>query len=350
MPTRRPAAQASLFAESSPQPSACQPVGAAALDDELTALAGRMPAGLWLGGSTWSFPGWAGLVYDRTYSEGQLARHGLAAYARHPLLKAVGVDRTYYAPVPARELAAYADVVPADFRFFVKAHEALTLPRFPDQPRYGALRGQANRRFLDPPYASEEVIGPILEGLGTRTGGILFQFSPTTATGPLATSPEAFAEALGHFLAALPRGPFYAIELRSAELLVPAYAAALRAAGACHCLSVYGGMPDLRRQVVAVDAGSAPALFVRWVVRPSWSYATARERCLPFARLVEEDPVNRRAIAQLCVKASRRGLPALVAVHNLAEGSAPLSIALLAREIAAQLAAGENQPSSTSSS
>src|SRR5262249_40602829 len=104
-------------------------VGAAATDAGLRQLAERMPPGIHLGTSSWSFPGWAGIVYDRPASSLQLARHGLAAYAQHPLLRAVGIDRTYYAPLSVAEFSRYADVVPAAFRFLVKAHEACTIVR-----------------------------------------------------------------------------------------------------------------------------------------------------------------------------------------------------------------------------
>ncbi|HEY6323978.1 MAG TPA: hypothetical protein VJA16_20740, partial [Thermoanaerobaculia bacterium] len=65
-------------------PALAAAVGAAVPSPEVVALAARLPAGIHLGGSTWSFPGWAGLVYDRAHPAARLARHGLAAYARHP--------------------------------------------------------------------------------------------------------------------------------------------------------------------------------------------------------------------------------------------------------------------------
>src|SRR5215470_3113347 len=99
-------------------------VGPAAQPAEVLDLAARLPAGVHLGGSTWSFPGWAGLVYDRPYPTARLAHDGLAAYARHPLLRAVGIDRTHYRPLPAEDLARYAEAVPDGFLFLVKAHEA----------------------------------------------------------------------------------------------------------------------------------------------------------------------------------------------------------------------------------
>src|SRR5262245_5955808 len=81
------------------------------------------------------------------------------AYAKHPLLRAVGIDRTYYAPISADQFAAYAAQVPDGFRFLVKAHELCTIPRFGPQNRYNAAPGEPNPQFLDPAYATEQV-GP----------------------------------------------------------------------------------------------------------------------------------------------------------------------------------------------
>jgi hypothetical protein len=88
-------------------------VATAWLDEELFALARRLPPAVYLGTSSWSFPGWQGIVYSKPYSEAQLARHGLEAYAQHPLLRMVGLDRGYYQPIAQSEFGRYASQVPA---------------------------------------------------------------------------------------------------------------------------------------------------------------------------------------------------------------------------------------------
>src|SRR5262245_28797051 len=95
-PRSRARDQLDLFHTPAQPPSE---VGSVAVPPALADVARRLPRSVRLGTSSWSFPGWQGIVYDRSASETQLARHGLAAYARHPLLRAVGVDRTYYAPI-----------------------------------------------------------------------------------------------------------------------------------------------------------------------------------------------------------------------------------------------------------
>src|SRR5690606_13926870 len=106
-------------------------VGPARPATDAASLAAALPRGLRLGTSSWSFPGWAGIVYAAPATETDLARFGLAAYARHPLLRTVCVDRSYYRPVEERTFARWASEVPEDFRFVMKADRRLVEPEGP---------------------------------------------------------------------------------------------------------------------------------------------------------------------------------------------------------------------------
>lgn len=338
--------QRSLFGDD----PAAHAVGPAAPAPEdaggFAALAARLPASLRLGTSSWSFPGWHGIVYDRAASGAVLAREGLAAYARHPLLRAVGVDRGFYAPVPEVDFAAYRAAVPEDFRFVVKAPGDCTFPR--RRRKDGAWAD--NPRFLDPLFALDHAIGPARAGLGDRLGAILFQFPPLPRLSA-ADAAEIVAR-LATFLDALAHVAPCAVEVRSPALLLPSYAAALAGTGAVPGLVVHPSMPgvDVQAEVLApalrpatapaTAPGTAPGtvetrpLIVRWMLGHGQAYEAARDRYAPFDRLVDEDPVARRAIAGLCRTALDAGRPALVIANNKAEGSAPLTIFALAREIA----------------
>lgn len=337
MRRRPPPSQLALFPDlTAPAeraaPASKRVVAPAAAPGELHELARGLPAGLRMGTSSWSFPGWAGLVYAGTYTQRQLARGGLAAYGQHPLLRAVGIDRTYYGPVQAAELARYAAVVPGAFRFLVKAHEVCTLARFPGHARYGSQRDQDNPLFLDPAYARDACVAPFVEGLGARAGVLLFQLAPQPAA--RLGGADRFAERLHAFLSALPRGPLYAVEVRNPGLLTPRYAEAVRAAGACHCVNAISGMPDPVSQWRITGGEQAPALVVRWMLARHLRYEEARARYTPFDRIVDPDPRACQGIAALVRRACALGLPAYVMVNNKAEGSAPLSIVRLARELA----------------
>lgn len=305
-----------------------RPVGPAALPDEIAHLARALPAEVRLGTSSWSFPGWAGLVYDHEAPQAQLARQGLAAYAKHPLLRSVGIDRTFYAPISATAFAEYAVAVPEDFRFLVKAANLCTSPGL-----RSADGGYApNDRYLDPVFATEQVVGPMVEGLGPKAGPLVFQFPPQG--GAAVRDPGRFAERLGRFLDALPLGPLYAVELRDRELFGPEYLSALEAARARHCFCVHPRMPSIADQWALARGAREGPLVVRWMLGGTLDYEAARDRYAPFDRLVDEDPASRAGIAELCLDHARRGLESFVIANNKAEGSAPGTVLKLAERIA----------------
>ena len=293
------------------------------------AVARRLPPTIRLGGMSWSYPGWAGSVYAGAASPRELARNGLPAYAAHPLLRTVEIDRSFYDPLTADAFRAYAAQVPEHFRFVVKAHEDCTIERFPPHARYGQRKGQANARFLDGAYAADTVVPPIVEGLGSKLGLILWQFPPQDAGGA-----GVFARRLGEFLRRLPRGPTYAVELRTAALLGPAYGDALAEAGAVHCHNVWTAMPPPQQQARLLPPATRRPLMMRWLLRWGDPYESAAARLEPFDRLREEDPMNRGQVAGLVTRAHLHGVPAIVTLDNKAEGCAPQSAFKLARAIA----------------
>ena len=313
-----------------------EPPAPAPATEALRELGVRLPLEIRLGTSSWSFPGWTGLVYAREATPEMLAREGLPAYARHPLLRTVGVDRTFYGPVPADTFRGWATSVPDDFRFMVKAHEALTVPRFPLHERYGTRRGEENPTFLDPAYARDLVIAPLVEGLGAKAGPLVFQFPPqdVQALG----GPSGFADRLHAFLAALPPGPLYAVELRNRELYSPDVADVLEDVGVVPVLSVWGHLPPLPQQAWRLRARAGSALVIRWMLPPDLGYEEARELYAPFDRLANENPEVRGDIATLVTEAFGEGRPVYVTVNNKAEGSAPVSVERLAAAVVARLA------------
>ena len=333
---KRPAGdeQLHLFAppSSSEAPAGrTQQINPAPLPPDIEALAASLPETIRLGTSSWSFPGWEGLIYDRPAPQATLSREGLPLYSQHPLLRTVGVDRTYYRPMTAAQFADYAAQVPETFRFLVKAHEYCTLAGFGDHPRYGTRRGQPNHLFLDPHYATQEVIGPFTDGLKDKAGPLLFQFSPQDHT-DLAGS-GSFVERLYQFLDRLPRGPVYAVELRNTTLFTPEYVDALSAVGACHCLNGHPSMPPVHEQATLVQPERSRAVVVRWMQARHLSYQAAKHKYAPFNHIVDADLTSRRAIAELCLDSSVRRQPSYVIVNNKAEGCAPLSIVQLAQQI-----------------
>lgn len=308
-------------------------VGPAEVPEDLRAVADRLPANLHLGTSSWSFPGWAGSVYDREASTTVLSRKGLAAYAKHPLLRAAGVDRTFYAPVAASVLAEYAASVPDDFLFLVKAPQAVTDPAVRDAR--GRSTGEANPLFLDSAWAAERSVAPFVEGLGTKGGVLLFQFVPLgrDAIG----EPLAFAERLARFLRGLPAGVPYAVEIRDRALARADVAEIVADAGAAWCLNVHPTMPSIPEQRKLAPPREDRPVVVRWMLHSGLGYEAARDKYAPFDRLVDEDLPSRNAIADILAEAARARRIAIAIANNKAEGSAPWSLFRLAGAVVERL-------------
>lgn len=324
-PMERPAAPG-------PTPSGVEP---AAASDTLRELGAALPPGLIFGTSSWSYAGWVGSVYARSYTDSRLARQGLPAYAGHPLLRGVGLDRGFYAPLTVQDYARYASQVPEGFRFLVKAPALVT---------DATLRGehgepaQPNAAFLDATLAVDQFVIPCLEGLGAKAGVLLFQFPPLPRS--LLADVPAFVERLRAFFSALPRGPLYAAEFRDAAVVTPRMVQMLDETGVRYGVGLHARMPSVERQARAVAAQGPGPLVVRWVLHPGLDYAGAKRRYSPFDRLVDEDKATRERLAALIAQTLRAGQPVFVILNNKAEGSAPLSIEALARSVREALEAG----------
>uniref|UniRef100_Q474J1 DUF72 domain-containing protein n=1 Tax=Cupriavidus pinatubonensis (strain JMP 134 / LMG 1197) TaxID=264198 RepID=Q474J1_CUPPJ len=310
-------------------------------DPAIDALARRLPPNLYLGTSSWSYNGWNGLVYDGEYSDNLLSRKGLAAYSRHPLLRAAGIDRGFYGPIPLADYLSYAAQVPEQFRFLVKAPASVCDAWLRGSDGVGRL---ANAAFLDAEIAIRDFITPATSGLGAKCGPLLFQLSPL---GSLANDAAAFLDRLDGFLSALPPldpsitpHACYAVEMRDPVLLTPRYIKLLRRYGVRFCLSARDRLPPVHRQASAqalMDAEAPGPLVLRWMLHAGRPYEVAESIYAPFNRLVDEDPETRDAIADLVVRTLNAGQSATVIISNKAEGSAPLTCIRLAEAIAARL-------------
>ena len=340
-------------AEPDPPPMRGAVVAPAEVEEALLRLGRRLPESVFLGTSSWSFPGWRGIVYRDQYAEAQLARNGLAAYAQHPILRTVGIDRGFYQPLAVDDLAHYVRQVPAHFRFLIKAPALVTdaLRRSGSDGARASSRGatDTNPDFLDAALATERFVLPTLAGLGVHVGPLVFQLSPLPRAMLAGAAAHATIERIGAFVAALPRTvagiePAYAIEPRNAELLTPRFVHTLRAAGARLCLALHARMPAAARQSVALRALDADAdagdhwrmkgpLVVRWSLHGGLRYDQAKQRYAPFDRIVDADIPARGTLAHLIDVAVRSGQDAFVIVNNKAEGCAPLSCIELARAL-----------------
>jgi uncharacterized protein YecE (DUF72 family) len=286
-------------------------------------LARTRPSHVFLGTSSWTFPGWKGLVYPGEPTMDELVAHGLETYARHPLFNTVGIDRSYYAPLSSQDLSTYTRQLPPGFQCVMKVWSRVC--SYVD-PRTRAL----NADFLDPKRFVSDVLTPALASFKPHLGPLLFQMLPL-ARGEL-LAPPLFVAKLDRFFSELPRGPQYAVELRNPEWMTPGYFATLTRHGVAHVFNHWERMPTLGEQLARDGAFTAAFTVCRLLLPQGVGYDEAREAFAPFDRLQAPDAAMREDVARLVELAGKTQRQTWIIVNNKAEGSSPLTVrALLER-------------------
>lgn len=334
------ATSAAQPAKKAKAPKLAEPVNLLPPDAATRALAEALPRRLRLGTSSWTYPGWAGLLWDGDHPQTSLSRHGLAAYGQHPLLRTVSLDRNFYRALTATQYARYAGQVPDDFRFVVKAPSLVTdaLVRAEDG------RGmQANAAFLDAELAATEFALPALEGLGHKIGALVFQLSPLPPA-LLGRLPEVLAR-LATMLNALPAlqaaapDAVVAVEVRDPAFVTThaaAFQAVLREAGATYCLGLHPKLPPIAEQLPMLRSLWPGPLVCRWNlnrIHGPYGYEAAEKRYEPFGKILDPDPETCMALARVVAGTVGRGQNAFVTISNHAEGSAPQTVKTLAQTV-----------------
>jgi uncharacterized protein YecE (DUF72 family) len=110
---------------------------------------------LWVGTSGYSYKEWKGSFYPRDMPDKDM----LAAYARQ--LPAVEINNTFYRLPTAPLLKSWAEQVPEDFRFVLKASRRIT-----------------HIKRLSECEAETESLFKTAQTMGDRLGAILFQLPP----------------------------------------------------------------------------------------------------------------------------------------------------------------------------
>jgi uncharacterized protein YecE (DUF72 family) len=311
-------------------------------DPALQALAAALPPRVRLGTSSWTYPGWAGLMWDGEYPETLLSKEGLRAYAQHPLMRAVSVDRSFYRPLTQDQYARYAAQVPDDFRFVVKAPSHVTDALVRGEDGRGL---QPNPAFLDPALATQDFVAPALAGLGHKVGALVFQLSPMPRH-LLHNLPLVLQRLRTLLLAQPPLAPtapdgVLAVEVRDPEWLDPAFmpelAAVLRECSATWCLCLHAKMPRLADQLPLLRLLWPGPMVCRWNLNPlhgAYGYEDAQREYSPYDCIHDVDQDTRELLVRTIAGISNAGQNVFVTISNKAEGCAPLSAQALAEGLA----------------
>ncbi len=314
-----------------------EPMRQEALFDAATAE--RLPLVVRFGTSTWTYPGWKGVIYRKKYkNEREFKSASLAEYAQVPWFRTVGIDNTFYTPPSLQQLENYAAGIPSNFRWVSKVWERITIPRYPKHPRYGKNAGQVNHDFLNADLFANEVAERYSRpGILEHTGPFVFQFQ--TMSEQLLEDVN-FLASLHEFLQRLPREFRYAVEIRNPKLLTPEYFRILNEAGATHCFNHWHLMPPLKEQMKAAAAagGLTAPFYVSRILTPlGVTYENAVKMFEPYDQLKRPNMTMRQDVTRLAKRSIDRGCDAFIIVNNRSEGNAPMTIDAIGRLIISEL-------------
>jgi uncharacterized protein YecE (DUF72 family) len=283
--------------------------------------------GIYLGTSSWNYPGWLGQIYDpRRYSvRGRFAQRKfeqecLAEYAG--IFPTVGGDFSFYQFPSALMWQRIFEQLPAGYKLGLKVPEDITAYRFGNHARYGERAGMVNAHFMDAALVRDELLAP-LEPYRDKIGPVMFEFG-AIHDGPFLRV-EHFAERLAGLLGALPQGRFaLAVEVRNRGFLEAGgpYLSCLQRHGAAHCVSSWTHMPSAGEQLDIPGILTAPQVAARFLLRPGRTYEQAVELFSPYERIKEVYPEGREALRRLIERCRQQKLALFAFVNNRFEGNA----------------------------
>jgi uncharacterized protein YecE (DUF72 family) len=317
----------SLFPE-----SADRPPQAARLAPKLHALADQ---GVYFGTSSWKYEGWLGSIYDEDHyrTRGKLSRkkfeeNCLAEYAK--VFPTVCGDFAFYQFPSEQYWARLFEATPDDFLFGFKVPEDITVPVWPKHARYGTRAGQENEHFLDA-KAFERFFARRLDPYKEQVGPLIFEFGTfNRSTFP---TPADFMARLDPFLAALPEGFRFSVEIRNPDYLSPDYFDLLASRNVAHVFNAWTRMPVLEEQAQLPGAYTADFTVVRALLRKGRAYEQAVKSFEPYRLVQEPNEGAREGMRRIAERARKERRPAFLFVNNRLEGHAPGTIEAVADQL-----------------
>src|SRR6266851_1592254 len=294
------------------QPDLFGPEALPALNPEVVALARAIPPNIRFGTSTWTYDGWFGDVYHRSYRGLQPAKR-LEEYTRYPLFRTVGIDSAFYDPPSEEELQSYARALPPGFPCVSKVWDRITAQRLSQDAGQPGLAGMRNPDFLNAALFKEAVLGPYSRAFRDHAGCFVFEFQ--AMRGKDLPDPGAWAEELDGFLGGLPRVFRYAVELRSPELLRPLHGAVLARHGVAHVFNSWTEMPPIGAQLELPGTFPADFTVARALLRPGRRYADAVKLFEPYDRIRDPQPAVRQDLLRLIAEVMQRHMEGLILVN-----------------------------------
>jgi uncharacterized protein YecE (DUF72 family) len=283
-------------------------------------------SGVFIGTSSWKYSGWVGQLYDGTryewrgkFAQSRFEKNCLSEYAE--VFKTVCVDAAYYTFPSLKYLESLASQVPADFQFAFKVTDEITVKKFPNLARFGERAGKPNEHFLNAAAFEHGFLKPC-ESIRPRVGLLIFEFSRFYSSD--FEHGRDFVAALDSFLAELPQGWSYGIEMRNKHWLRPEYFGCLARHHVAHVFNSWTEMPPVDEQMALPGSRTNPDLVAaRFLLKPGRKYEEAVESFQPYDKTVEANKEARKAGVGLIQEGKQNpNRKTYIFINNRLEGNA----------------------------
>lgn len=283
---------------------------------------------IFIGTSSWKYLGWLDQIYsrERYTSRGRFAKKRFEAeclteYAE--VFPTVCGDFAFYQFPTPEFWANLFRQVPSRFQFALKVPEQITRMEFAKVARHAGPAGQRNDMFLNAELLKSGFLD-LLEPHRRNISVLIFEFGSLPRAH--AESPERFLDLLDRFLHNIGKNFRMAVEIRNAELLIPAYFDRLRQHGVAHVYSAWARMPDLPVQLALPGSKTADFTVCRALLKRGRTYEEAVSKFEPYSELREPYMPAREGLRELVHIDSSAPLPRMIFVNNRLEGNAPTTI------------------------
>ncbi len=199
-----------------------------------------LPDNLYLGTVSWSKQDWVGSFYPANLKPSEF----LQTYSR--AFRTVEIDSTFYRIPTSSMVAGWRNRSPAGFVFAAKIPRVITHQKLLKDSEAELLR------FLR-----------VMEPLGDKLGPLLFQFPYFNKN--IFASREQFDKVLRPFLASLPKGFRFAIEIRNKNWISWDFLELLREQSVGFALLAQAWMPGIDTLAKALDLVTGDFCYVRFM-------------------------------------------------------------------------------------
>ena len=275
---------------------------------------------LHIGTCSWKYDSWRGIIYSDSKEKNYLRE-----YSQH--FSTVEVDQWFWSlfagdkvvlPKP-KVVQEYADSVPEDFIFSIKVPNSITLTHHYKKQKSDSLT--VNPHFLS--VGAMKRFLELLKPLGDRIGPLNFQFEYLNKQ-KMGGVGE-FVEKFGDFVAQLPTGFKYCVEIRNPNYLTKKYFDFLAATGLHHVFLHGYYMPsvfDVYKQF-GEKIRSFTVIRLHGGDRKEIEEQTGNE----WNEIIAPKDRDLQSLATMLADLRTRNIETFLYVNNHFEGSAPRTIA-----------------------